>query len=100
MNEDERYLFDLNSYLALRTALGADEVAEFNRAIEHHIDELTEIDRSLAGGSKALYGTSRRLGLSGMLAPGNGPGVSPSATSSSTPGSLPTSTSFWERDMR
>ena len=49
MNEDERYLFDLNSYLALRTALGADEVAEFNRAIEHHIDELSEIDRSLAG---------------------------------------------------
>ena len=67
MNDEQRYLFDLNGYLVLREVLDADEVAEFNRAIDHHSDDLTEIDRSLAGGSKALEGTSRRLGLGGML---------------------------------
>ena len=70
MNEDERYLVrpQCNGYFVVRKALGADEVAECNRAIEHHSDDLTEIDQSLAGGSKALEGTSHRLGLGGMLA--------------------------------
>ena len=68
MNDDERYLFDLNGYLVLRQVLDAGEVAEMNAAIDHHGDGLNERDGSLAGGSGALAGTSHRKDLGGMLA--------------------------------
>jgi ectoine hydroxylase-related dioxygenase (phytanoyl-CoA dioxygenase family) len=67
MNEDERYLFDLNGYLVVKAVLTADEVAHCNAAIDHHSDQLTAMDRSLAGDSEALAGTSRRRDLGGML---------------------------------
>ena len=68
MNDDERYLFDLNGYLVLRQVLDAGEVAELNAAIDHHGADLREYERSLAGGSAALSGTSHRKDLGGMLA--------------------------------
>lgn len=68
MNDDEKYLFDLTGYLVLENVLTADEVATLNEGIDHHAEELTPIDRSLSGNSKALAGTSRRLGLGNMLA--------------------------------
>jgi hypothetical protein len=68
MNEDEKYLFDLNGYLVLKDVLSADEVAKLNQGIDHHSDQISEIDGSLAGGSKVLEGTSRRKDLGGMLA--------------------------------
>ena len=68
MNEDERYLFDLNGYLVFRGVLGEQEVSTLNAAIDHHADQMTEMDRSLAGNSSALAGTSHRLDMGGMLA--------------------------------
>ena len=68
MNEDERYLFDLIGYLVLRGVLGEQEVSTLNAAIDHHADQMTEMDRSLAGNSSALAGTSHRLDMGGMLA--------------------------------
>ena len=67
MNEDDKYLFDLTGYLVLREVLTEEEVAEFNAGIDHYRDQMQEIDRSLAGGSDALKGTSRRKDLGGML---------------------------------
>ena len=67
MNDDERYLFDLNGYLIVEGVLSADEVARCNAAIDHHSDQLSAIERSLAGASEALAGTSRRRDLGGML---------------------------------
>ena len=68
MTNDEKYLFDLTGYLVLENVLTPDEVDTLNKGIDHHADEMTPIDRSLAGDSKALAGTSRRLGLGNMLA--------------------------------
>ena len=67
MNDDERYLFDLNGYLVLRQVLDAGEVAELNAGIDHHGEALNEREGSLAGGSEALAGTSHRKDLGGML---------------------------------
>lgn len=68
MNDDERYLFDLNGYLVLRQVLSAEDVQSMNAAIDHHAEQMRPIDRSLAGQSDALAGTSRRKDLGGMLA--------------------------------
>ncbi|MGY8822590.1 MAG: phytanoyl-CoA dioxygenase family protein [Candidatus Latescibacterota bacterium] len=68
MNEDEKYLFDLNGYLLLKNVLTVAEVAELNAGIDHHREQLQEREGSLAGGSKALEGTSHRKDLGGMLA--------------------------------
>ena len=68
MNDDERYLFDLNGYLVIEGALTPSEVTECNAAIDHHIEDLAEYPRSLAGGSKALEGRENRHDLGGMLA--------------------------------
>ncbi|MEC8932582.1 MAG: phytanoyl-CoA dioxygenase family protein [Candidatus Latescibacterota bacterium] len=67
MNDDERYLFDLNGFLVLRGVLSAEEVATMNAAIDHHNADLNERDGSLVGESKALAGTSYRKDLGGML---------------------------------
>ena len=68
MNEDDKYLFDLNGYLILRQVLTPDEVAELNAGIDHHADGMKAIERSLSGDSRAMRGTSRRKDLGGMLA--------------------------------
>ena len=47
MNEDEKYLFDLNGYLVLKEILNDQEVKRLNAAIDVHSDEMQEIDRSL-----------------------------------------------------
>ena len=67
MNDDEKYLFDLNGYLVLRQVLGADEVAEMNAGIDQHVDQVQQRDGSLVAESKALAGSSHRKDLSGML---------------------------------
>ena len=67
MNDDERYLFDLNGYLVLRGVLSQEDLELCNAAIDHHVDDLNERDGSLAGGSEALAGTSHRRDLGGML---------------------------------
>jgi hypothetical protein len=67
MNEDDKYLFDLMGYLVLRDVLTEEEVAELNEGIDHHREQMSEIDRSLAGDSQMLKGTSRRKDLGGML---------------------------------
>ena len=67
MNEDEKYLFDLNGYLLLKEVLTEKEVARLNEGIDHHGEQMEPIDQSLAGGSEALEGTSRRKDLGGML---------------------------------
>lgn len=68
MNEDERYLFDLNGYLLLRGVLTPEEVAELNSGIDHHREAMIPTGESQAGGSRALSGTSHRKDLGGMLA--------------------------------
>ena len=68
MDEDERYLFDINGYLHLKGVLTSEEVVQLNAGIDHHGEQMSPIDRSLAGDSAALVGTSRRKGLGGMLA--------------------------------
>ncbi len=68
MNEDEKYLFDLTGYLVIKEVLTPEEIARLNEGIDHHAEQMDPIDRSLAGGSEALAGTSRRLGLGNMLA--------------------------------
>jgi ectoine hydroxylase-related dioxygenase (phytanoyl-CoA dioxygenase family) len=68
MTDDEKYLFDLTGYLVIREALSPDEVQQCNDAIDHHIDQLKEYPRTLAGDSKTLGGSSHRKDLGGMLA--------------------------------
>ena len=53
MNEDQKYLFDLTGYLIVENALTAEEVAQCNAAIDHHIEGLR--------GTRYLFGR----GLSG-----------------------------------
>ncbi len=67
MNEEQKYLFDLTGYLVVENALAAEEVAQCNAAIDHHIELLRERDTSLAGGSEALAGTAHRMDMGSML---------------------------------
>ena len=69
MNEDEKYLFDLNGYLVIERVLTPDEVAFCNEAIDCHADQIRERvgELSLSGDSKALKGTTGRGDLGGML---------------------------------
>ena len=67
MTQDQRYLFDLNGYLIVKDVLSPDEVARCNSAIDRHSDQSAPMERSLAGDSPALAGTSRRRDLGGML---------------------------------
>ena len=70
MTDDEKYLFDLTGYLVLEQVLAPEEVARCNEAIDLHAERLVEDERSLAGGSEALEGTSHRKDLTGMLGMG------------------------------
>ena len=67
MNEEEKYLFDLNGYVVLSNVLSAQEIEHGNEAIDHHSDQMWERDSSLAGESTSLKGSSRRAEVGGML---------------------------------
>ena len=69
MNEDEKYLFDLNGYLVVENVLTQEEVAQANTAIDYHKDQIRVRPREqrLDGGSEALYGEKGRQELGGML---------------------------------
>ena len=44
MNEEEKYLFDLNGYVVLSNVLSAQEIEHGNEAIDHHSDQMWERD--------------------------------------------------------
>ena len=69
MNEDEKYLFDLNGYLLIENVLTPEEIQRANEAIDHHLDPANtrSMDQSLDGGSPALKGEHGRGDLGGML---------------------------------
>ena len=56
MNEDEKYLFDINGYIVVRDALSKEDIALCNEAIDRHSDQIRERtgELTLAGSSKAL----------------------------------------------
>jgi hypothetical protein len=68
MNDDEKFLFDLEGYLILRNVLTADEVARCNAAIDHHRERFFETDRALEGESEVLGGAAKQKWMEGMLA--------------------------------
>lgn len=69
MNDDEKYLFDLNGYIVIKNVLTDIEITQANEAIDRHLDQgnIRSREQSLAGGSPALEGEHGRGGLSGML---------------------------------
>ena len=66
MNDDEKYLFDLNGYLVLDQVLTPEEVRRCNEAIDHHMEDATSCT-PYSRESKSLSGTSTRIDLGGML---------------------------------
>lgn len=69
MNEDEKYLFDINGYIVVRDAMSAEDLALANEAVDHHSGEILEgHEPSLTEGSKALEGSTTRGDLNGALA--------------------------------
>lgn len=69
MNDDEKYLFDLNGYLLIEKVLNPEEVAIANQAIDRYRDQLRirPKEQSLDGGSEALKGDIGRGELGGLL---------------------------------
>jgi ectoine hydroxylase-related dioxygenase (phytanoyl-CoA dioxygenase family) len=69
MNEDEKYLFDLNGYLVIEGVLTPQEVARANEAIDRHQDRIhiRMGEQSLSGQSEALVGNHGRGDLGGLL---------------------------------
>ena len=69
MNEDEKYLFDINGYIVVRDVLTAEQIALANEAIDRHAGEILERvgEDSLSGGSQALEGSTGRGDLVGAL---------------------------------
>ena len=69
MNDDEKYLFDLNGYLVIEDVIAPEEVAKANEAINRHQDQIRVRPReqALDGGSDALAGTHGREELGNLL---------------------------------
>ena len=69
MNEDEKYLFDLNGYLVIENVLTAEELAQANQVIDRHLNtgRIRPKEQSLAGNSQTLTGDHGRGELSGLL---------------------------------
>ena len=40
MNDNEKYLFDLNGYIIIRDVLDQNEIDEANKAIDHYSNEI------------------------------------------------------------
>ena len=47
MNDDDKYLFDLNGYILIEEVLDQDEIAAANEAIDRHLDHGKYRDREL-----------------------------------------------------
>jgi hypothetical protein len=67
MNDDEKFLFDLEGFLVLKQVLPPQEVARCNEAIDHHADHFFETERTLEGESKVLGGKAKQKWMEGML---------------------------------
>jgi ectoine hydroxylase-related dioxygenase (phytanoyl-CoA dioxygenase family) len=71
MSQDERYLFDLNGFLVVRGVLSEEDVAEANRAIDAHQDEMKERSSTELRNAKKgtpMYGSGPgRKDLGGVL---------------------------------
>lgn len=69
MNDDEKYLFDLNGYLVVEGALTPEEVARANEAIDRHAAQIRRrtAEESLAGGSAGLARAFGRGELGGLV---------------------------------
>ena len=69
MNEEEKYMFDLNGYLVIKDVLASDEIALGNQSVDQHADRIRErVDElSLSGGSEPLKGITGQGDLGGML---------------------------------
>ena len=60
MDARERYFWDLNGHLVLRSVLSQDEIGEVNEALKIAIEGVKERERSGSRGSEALLGSSAR----------------------------------------
>ena len=67
MNEDEKYLFDLNGYLILRDVVDPELVASCNAAIDHHDDQIETAEREFEGSSKVLASPVRQRWSDDMI---------------------------------
>ena len=67
INDDEKYLFDLNGYLILRDVVDPDLVARCNAAIDHHDDQIQPHEREFEGTSTALTSPVRQRWSDEML---------------------------------
>ena len=70
MTADEKYLFDINGYIAVRKVLSKEEVRKANEAIDKHAGQIHERTGKLAlsKDSTTLKGITGRGDLGGMLA--------------------------------
>ena len=62
MNEDEKYLFDLNGYLIVENVLTDEELTLANNAVDRHLDQsrIRSREQKLDGDSPTLEGTHGR----------------------------------------
>lgn len=68
VSDEEMYFFDLRGYLVIPNVLSQAEIAELNGILDANMDRARHFDAGrLAGGAKALSGSSSRVELTGML---------------------------------
>ena len=69
MNDDEKYLFDLNGYLVVEDVLTVEEVEIANQAINQYSDKMhiRPKEQKLDGDSEMLEGTHGRGEFGGLL---------------------------------
>ena len=69
MNDDEKYLFDLNGYLVVEDVLTVEEVEIANQAINQYSDKMRirTKEQKLDGDSEMLEGTHGRGEFGGLL---------------------------------
>ncbi|HIG45352.1 MAG TPA: hypothetical protein EYQ20_02605 [candidate division Zixibacteria bacterium] len=67
MDESEKYLFDVHGYIVIKGALSAEELSAANTAMDHHSDQISVMDNSLANSSPTLFGKTGRGNMGNML---------------------------------
>ena len=67
MNDDEKYLFDLNGYLILRDVVDPDIIRRCNEAVDEHDDQIPAAERVFEGEAKALASDIRQRWTDDML---------------------------------